>query len=127
MKLRVRGNSIRLRLTRGELEQFAASGHVEESVDFRKTGQLFTYSLRIDPEAKEIAAGYENGLLQVLVPKKLAVTWTGSDQVGIGSPEGFVPRILIEKDFVCLTVRPGEDESDMFPNPAGAECRQTEQ
>jgi hypothetical protein len=26
-------------------------------------------------------------------------------------------RIVIEKDFACLTVREGEDESDNFPNP----------
>ena len=26
-------------------------------------------------------------------------------------------KILVEKDFVCLTGRDDEDESDMFPHP----------
>jgi hypothetical protein len=26
-------------------------------------------------------------------------------------------RIVVEKDFACLTAREGEDESDNFPNP----------
>ena len=31
--------------------------------------------------------------------------------------DGVVLRVLVEKDFACLTVREGEDDEDAFPNP----------
>lgn len=37
------------------------------------------------------------------------------DQLALG--DGSTLRVLIEKDFACLTERVDEDELDNFPNP----------
>ncbi|MFN6962924.1 MAG: DUF7009 family protein [Pyrinomonadaceae bacterium] len=119
MKLRIRGNSIRLRLSQGEVERFAADGVVEDSTQFGESS--LRYALEASDAAGEIFAGFTNGRICVTVPRKTALEWAAGDAVGIGSNDA-VPRVLVEKDFVCLSPRQGEDESDMFPNPAGKSC-----
>lgn len=123
MKLRVRGNSIRLRLSQGEVERFARDGKVEESVEFAAGKHAFTYAIESDENRESVVAEYENDRLCVYVPKTLTVEWAASDDVGLASPDKAVgPRVLVEKDFACLTPRAGEDESDMFPHPHNAAC-----
>src|SRR5689334_23012631 len=123
MKLRIRGRSIRLRLSQGEVERFANDGKVEESVEFAPGGRAFTYAIESDETRLNVAADYANDRLCVYVPKALAVEWAASDDVEFASPDGAVgPRVLVEKDFACLTPRTGEDESDMFPHPQNAAC-----
>ena len=64
---------------------------------------------------------YEHHHIQVFLPVELASNWMGSEQVSIrstqqnGQEHGL--QLLIEKDFRCLTERPGEDEEDLFPHP----------
>jgi hypothetical protein len=123
MKLRIRGNSIRLRLSQGEVERFARDGKVEESVEFAPGTRLFTYALESDDRREEVVAEYADDRLCIYVPGQVAKDWVGSEQVGFGSSEGGVgPGIMVEKDFACLTPRAGEDESDMFPHPQNAPC-----
>lgn len=121
MKLRIKGNSIRLRLTRGEVEQFGKAGLVEETVEFGPGAPGFVYALQAVPNGPKASAKFRENRLAVLVSRKEADQWVNSDAVGIESDDG-VPRILIEKDFACLAPRPGEDESDAFANPAQAAC-----
>jgi hypothetical protein len=45
MKLRLQGNSVRLRLTRSEVERLREIGRVEESVDFG-AGEVLAYRLQ---------------------------------------------------------------------------------
>jgi hypothetical protein len=122
MKLRIRGNSIRLRLTRSEVDRFSETGRVEESVDFGADRQKFVYALAIDDRLDSIGAEYHDNVLSVLVPENIAREWAGTDLVGIGTDESAGLSVLIEKDFACLTPRQGQDESDMFANPASEPC-----
>jgi hypothetical protein len=123
MKLRVRGNSIRLRLSQGEVETFARDGKVEESIEFAAGEPAFTYAIESDGQRESVTAEFAHDRLCVYVPRMLAVEWAASDEVGFASPDGAVgPRVLVEKDFACLTPRAGEDESDMFPHPQNAAC-----
>jgi hypothetical protein len=122
MKLRISGNSIRLRLTRSEVDRFGGTGRVEGSVDFGPVGQKFVYALVRDDRLDAIAAEYHDNVLSVRIPENIAREWAGTDLVGIGSEASAGLGILIEKDFACLTPRQGEDESDMFANPAGDLC-----
>lgn len=118
MKLRIRGNSIRLRLTRGETERVAAGETVEETVDLAPA--KFIYSMLVGDTAK-IETSFAGGRLSVLVPATDARAWANSDAVGMESADGPV-KILIEKDFACVKPRSGEDESDMFDHPNPAAC-----
>ena len=123
MKLRVRQNLIRLRLTRSEVERVENEGSVSESIIFGPgPDRHLTYSLVSDASIDAVESDFRDGTIVVKVPKNRALQWCRSDEVGI---EARVPisdaaalNVLIEKDFACLKARPGEDESDAFPNPA---------
>lgn len=123
MKLRLLGNSLRLRLRRGEVRQLAESGWVEERTVFG-TAPL-VYALLAD-DVTAVAASFDDRRLTVRVPRALASAWAAGDQVGIeaSQPAGGeeVLRILIEKDFECIDAPPGESQDDAFPNPRGNNC-----
>ena len=113
MKLRIKGNSIRFRLTKSEDERLAAEGSVEEVV--RLSGQNFSYALEQD-SVSSLRASFENGRLTVFIPRETAQKWAQGDEIGLDGADGDL-QILIEKDFACLKPRAGEDESDHFPHP----------
>jgi hypothetical protein len=121
MKLRIKGNSLRLRLTQSEVSLLFSDGKVEESVEFGTGPSSLVYRVETIDNAQDVSASFENGRLNVFIPKRLAPEWAATEKVSIERADT-VPSILIEKDFACLTPRPSEDESDMFPNPAKATC-----
>lgn len=125
MKLRLKENSIRLRLTQGEVRQLAETGCIEEAIDFGPgAGGRFVYCLRTDEAATEVHSTANGGAITVFLPKTLADRWIGTEEVGVeadqNAGDGRSLKLSIEKDFACLHRRPGEDESDAFPNPSTA-------
>ena len=127
MKLRIKGDSIRLRLGRSEVDRLAAGGVVAESTTFDPAGrQRFEYRLAADPAAPEVVAAFEGNRLTVRVPAGRAAAWGRSDAIGIAVEQdlggGRSLRILIEKDLECLDAPPGESQADAFARPGGAEC-----
>src|SRR5437016_2058339 len=105
MKLRIQGNSIRLRLSRPEVERFGATGQITETLEFGSTDD-FTYTLEANESQHRIAAIHTPSGIIILVLHPLAREWTGSEQVGISGiqplSDGRVLQILIEKDFKCI-------------------------
>lgn len=116
MKLRIKGNSIRLRLTQGDVAKFKTDGKLVETVEFGGDANFY-YELIKSENAESVSAEFKNGKISISVPKFQAETWVNSENIGIGSEKDAKIKILIEKDFACLTVRKGEDESDNFPHP----------
>jgi hypothetical protein len=127
MKLRIKGDSLRIRVTQGELESLANEGRVEESIHFGP-GRALAYRLAIDPTASELTAQFDRDVIEVRVPEKSAREWSRTNLVTLEntqSRDGVALKIFVEKDFACLQPREGEDESDHFPNPSagtGAIC-----
>ena len=119
MKLRIRENSVRIRLTKSEVAEFAENGLVENRTDFGDS--QFIYALKSSDAAQSLQAKFTNGRIEIVVPKAAAENWTNTEQVGIAGEIGTL-KILIEKDFACLTLRVGEDESDAFPHPKEKEA-----
>lgn len=115
MKLRIRGNSIRLRLTQSEVEAINKIGLVEEKTEF-PNGQNFVYSLSVAVNLKEISADFSNGKMQILLPKEIAENWANSEEVGVSGEIDSI-KIMLEKDFKCLTPRAGDEDTDTFPHP----------
>ena len=115
MKLRLQGNSVRLRLTRSEVERLRETGLVEESVDFG-AGDVFAYRLHSTSEQGPVAVGYRHGAMTVSVPSEGAQAWAVPGEEGIYAQSGPV-SISIEKDFRCLTRSHEESERDAFPHP----------
>lgn len=122
MKLRIRGDSLRFRLTQSEASKLAGKIKVSESVHFSLSPQdVLTYSLEASDTAAQISARIERGEILIRVPASQVQPWISTDQVGIEHSQpidaGWTLRILIEKDFQCLRTRPEEDEADNFSHP----------
>jgi hypothetical protein len=120
LKLRIRDNSIRLRLTRPEVETVRADALVRGRVRFAG-GNSFDYILESSPATVKAEAHISNNVLTVRIPENEIMQWVTTEQVSISAEQildgGDLLKILIEKDFACLAPRDGEDESDMYPNP----------
>lgn len=126
MKLRTRHNSIRLRLTKSEVERFAQTGKVEETLDFGPgAGGQLVYEL-VAGGVDYVKAATTAGRISIFVPSEIAEDWTKSERVGIFGEQAVGGRrnltILIEKDFTCLEPRMGDDDSDTFDHPGGVLC-----
>ena len=84
-------------------------------------GVRLEYALEASDDATRAAARFADGRLVVSLPGATVEQWAVSEEVSITGSEplegGEALRILVEKDFRCLTPREGEDESDMFPHP----------
>jgi hypothetical protein len=123
MKLRIRGNSIRLRLTRGEVAEVAERGRVEDAIAFAP-GQRLVYVLACG-DGDRLRARLDGARVEVTAPSAEARAWASSaERVGMEAEQplegGEVLRILVEKDFACLRPRKGEDDRDAFENPHDA-------
>lgn len=109
---------MRLRLTRHEVSVVGRGGTIEELVEFAP-GESLLYCLECGGE--RVTARFDGRRVTVRVPETTAREWSKSDRVGIEAEQRFAPdrvlRVLIEKDFACLTSREGEDDADAFPNP----------
>jgi hypothetical protein len=116
MKLRLQGNSIRLRLTRSEVERLRKTGSVGESVDFGGNHALI-YRLRSRGDSGPVQADFSEGGLTVSIGADAAQAWAGSDEIGIyGQADALT--VSIEKDFRCLTRALGDPQDrDAFPHP----------
>lgn len=116
MKLRIRGNSIRLRLKKSEVEAIGAGESVVEQTRF--PGGVLTYRLDVtDDDA--IAADFDRGELAIKLPRATAASWANTDEVSLLGSAGDL-SILVEKDFQCLAPghhRPDEDDEDTYPHP----------
>ena len=119
MKLRIKGNTIRLRLTQSEVATIGADGSVKETTIFSPTSQ-FEYEV----QAREVAAiesEYQNNRMLISIPKAIARAWAVSNDVGIEAEQNQL-KIIIEKDFACLSPR-GEEDSDTFENPLSGQSK----
>jgi hypothetical protein len=109
MKLRLEENSLRLRLSEVEVQQFAQTGRVAYTIAFGPLpGQTLLYSLEKMPAASEAIAvrvRYDAGALAVEVPAGLAQEWAETEKNGFSAQilvaEGRELRILVEKDLDC--------------------------
>lgn len=120
MKIRIKGNTVRIRLSRPEVDRFANEGYIEASTPF--VSNVFTYALQVRPDAygHELSADFKDCVMTMYMPERMAREWTGSEIVGFDTwmnvDNGEKLYLLLEKDFKCLdeTV---EDQSDNFENP----------
>ncbi|WP_337176601.1 hypothetical protein [Paludisphaera sp.] len=126
MKLRLKGNSIRLRLDREDLAKLAGSGRVEDALRFGPgDGSAFIYAVEAgDAPRGAPSASYRDGKLTVSLNRRDVAEWAGGDRVGyehVQQTDAGPVRILIEKDFACLDRPAGhDDDANAFPNPSAS-------
>jgi hypothetical protein len=126
MKLRIKGESLRLRVSRSDLERLMRDGRIEESIHFGSLpGAQWTYALELDAHESAISMRYAGSEVAVILSNSEAKNWVDTDAVGIyGEVRGGAGslELIVEKDFACLD-RGGEENADAFPNPqAGRVC-----
>ena len=68
---------------------------------------------------------YKDNRISISVPTEILTIWANSNEVSLlyelSLDHDNVLKLLIEKDFACLTPREDEDESDLFPHPEQGE------
>jgi hypothetical protein len=90
MKLRIQGNSLRLRLNRFDVEQFRTSGVCAESLRFDSNSQL-TYTLETSSQLTGMEVRYLQDCIRVRLPLDMAEEWAGSDRISLSSAARAAP------------------------------------
>jgi hypothetical protein len=128
MKVRIEGDSLRLRISRSEVARLLEGDCLEETIHFAPEAcARFTYAVQQDRLICKPTVQYTENRAAVLIPADQANAWGITDQVGITEDISLGNlgslALLIEKDFACLD-RSDEDNEDTFQNPnAGATCQ----
>ncbi|OUJ76177.1 DUF7009 family protein [Hymenobacter crusticola] len=108
MKLRIEDNTLRLRLSEEEVQQFGEKGRVSVTVKLgpKPSDQLvYTLEHSPNPEATALKVVYAVGALDVQVPRQLATEWVSTDRLGFSDTIPVTAdqqlRVLVEKDLDC--------------------------
>jgi len=119
MKLRLKQNTIRIRLDRDEVKALTLHGSVQSQTRF-SVEQALKYQINLS-NSEVPTIEYRDLEIVISLPTVEVKGWNDSERVGfawdINLNEQEVISFLIEKDFKCLTARAGEDESNLFENP----------
>lgn len=118
MKIRIKSNSVRIRLTKTEVSKLADEGYLQEETVFPDNKLIYT--LQTTATATALSATLINNKLTMFVPLSFAANWPQNEIVGINADmpvnENEKLYLLLEKDFVCLD-ETTEDQSDNYENP----------
>lgn len=112
MKIRIKSNSIRYRLTRSDVAFLSEKRYIEDKVNFCEKALI--YAIRLVSE-EELAAHFIDSTITLLMPENMIDELANTDKVGFDMDINDL-QILIEKDFTCLD-NVTEDQSDNYPNP----------
>ena len=112
MKIRIKSNSLRYRLTRSDVKQLAVTGHLNDKVGF--AGQSLFYEIKLTDDLK-LASSYKDNTITLFMPKNMIGELAGTERIGFENNDAPL-HLLVEKDFVCLD-NVTEDQSDNYPNP----------
>jgi hypothetical protein len=121
MKLRIKGNSLRVRVTPSEVEQLLRDGAIREHVQFTADPKdRLTYSVISSPSRGTTTVAYQLGNIAVSIPESQLKRWASGEEVGVHADvalgEDRRLAVAVEKDFACLD-RSDADNEDTFPNP----------
>jgi hypothetical protein len=114
MKLRISNQSLRLRVNQDDLNLLMSSGRLDEHFGDESIGKL-GYSL-LTHEANTISIQLEPSHITVKMPQSYVSEWNSTDRVSFEQNISGI-KLLLEKDFQCLSDRPNENESRNFRNP----------
>jgi hypothetical protein len=100
MKLRIRGNSIRLRVSRTELARIAETGRAEDTVRF-SSEQGLRYGIEVRPTGA-VTATFAGDAIIVTLPKPRLDLWLRANEVSVEGSQpiggGKILQIVLEKD-----------------------------
>lgn len=124
MKLRIQGNSLRLRITPSEMIRLMEKGRIAETIHFGVDDNArLTYALEHGEQGQPIAVRQGTQEIAVVISLRDALRWSSTTEIGL---YGEVPTadgrlsVAIEKDFACLD-KSDEENADRFQNPSKGE------
>ena len=118
MKIRIKGASVRLRLSKSEVAGIVDEGFIMDETPF--ANDTFRYALQRLPDGNQLSADFKDGCITVFVPAPLIKDWDTNSLVSIEAnttlTTGGNLYLLLEKDFQCID-QTTEDQSDNYINP----------
>jgi len=122
MKIRIKENSVRFRLTPTEVIKFCEEGRIEKTTQFNST--TFVYGVK-RKQIENLQVDFNDNTITLNVPESFAKNWHDNDVVGlehdVDLSDGTKFFLLLEKDFACLD-NTHEDQSDKYPHPKAGKC-----
>ncbi len=118
MKIRIKGDSVRFRLTQTEVKSLSTNGEIYDNTNFGS--QVFSYGVTLKSNTDQLRISFENNRVTLEMPETTGKVWFENDIITydhtIKTTFGNELYLLLEKDFTCLdnTI---EDQSDNYPNP----------
>lgn len=121
MKLRISGNSIRLRLSQSDVNILITEGEIIEKLNFPNPSPAFEYQLSILKSSDITHILFDGQKIIFEIPQLEINKWANSDQEGIYKTISIENNedlnLQIEKDYKCLHKE--NETADTFPNPKG--------
>lgn len=118
MKIRIKGSSIRIRLSKTEVTKMVQEGSLQETTLFPSS--IFSYALIRTQTGDKLSATFQDGRITMFVPSSLIQHWDTNSVISIESKVELNAKenlhLLLEKDFQCLD-EVIEDQSDNYTNP----------
>jgi hypothetical protein len=112
MKIRIKGNSVRFRLTKSDLANLGVNHIIGERTEFMSNS--FVYEIHVTRNGSLATDLVDNHLILQL-PAAMLDELIHTERVGFSGKCDQV-SLLVEKDFTCLD-NVDEDQSDNFTNP----------
>jgi hypothetical protein len=118
LKLRFKGNTLRLRLNQLEVRELASGAVVRERVPF-PSGAL---EYQIKRSESGFGTTFKESLIDVSVPADKLTAWAASEEIGIyfevqAGAEKL--RVSIEKDLECIDGPADEIDPNAYPRAKG--------
>jgi hypothetical protein len=112
MKLRIKSDSLRYRLTRSDVDKLSREGYLEDQINF--AGNPLIYAVQLT-DGEVLTSSYIDNKITLSMARKMIIELVDTDRVGFENKAGGL-YLLVEKDFTCLD-NVAEDQSDNYPNP----------
>lgn len=112
MKIRIKGDLLRYRLTRTDVDHLYREGYLEEKTNF--PGNPLIYALQLT-DGEILTASFIDSKITLCMSHQMIAEFINTDTVGFNNRDGELD-LLVEKDFTCLD-NVAEDQSDNYPNP----------
>lgn len=121
MKLRIKGNSIRLRVSPSDLTALTENGKIKSEIHFADSpAAMWSYGIAQHSAPAGPSIEFASNGVTVSVAAEEVKRWANSEDVGIFFSQNIGLQgtldVLLEKDFACLDRSDG-DNCDTFPNP----------
>jgi hypothetical protein len=112
MKIRIKGNSLRYRLTKSDMYRLSREGYLEDRTNFGNRALVYVIQ---KTNEHQLSAFFDDNIICLQVPGVMIEELDKTDRVGFEGKQGDL-LLLVEKDFTCLD-NVDEDQSDNYPNP----------